>query len=147
MRKALILSAILGLFGLTWTGCGKKEESAPQTEVPAASAGAPAVYACPMHSEVVSAGLGKCNECGMDLEKREDLTSLNVKFAYLCPMGDQGGLPDHPGKCSGCGMDLNKTAVVISYICPVHSEQVASGPGKCALCQKAVQADTGYVAM
>lgn len=147
MKKTLTLMLVLGLLGLVWAGCGKKEESASQTEQSAASVTAPAVYACAMHPEVVSAGLGKCNECGMDLEKREDLASLNVKFAYICPMGDQGGLPDQPGKCAGCGMDLNKTGVVISHICTAHPEQVASETGKCALCQKEMMVDTAFVTM
>jgi hypothetical protein len=146
MKKTLTLALVLGLFGLVWAGCGKKEESASQTEQPAAAVEAPAVYACAMHTEVVSAHPGKCNECGMDLEKREDLAA-SMKVAYICPMNDQGGLPEAPGKCAGCGMDLNKTGVVFSHVCPAHPEQVSAEPGKCALCQKELVADTGYVAM
>lgn len=146
MKKTLTLALVLGLFGLVWAGCGKKEENASQTEQPAASAEAPVVYACSMHPEVVSAHLGKCNVCGMDLEKREDMAAT-MKVAYICPMNDQGGLPDQPGKCSGCGMDLNKTGVVIAYICSAHPEQVASETGKCALCQKEMMLDTAFVTM
>ncbi len=146
MKKMLILALGVVLVGLIFSGCGKKEESAPQTEAQTATAEAPAVYACSMHPEVVSAHAGKCNACGMDLEKREDLAA-SMKVAYICPMNDQGGLPDQPGKCAGCGMDLNKTGVVISYICSVHPEQVASETGKCALCQKEMVVDTAFVTM
>lgn len=146
MKKTLTLALVLGLFGLLWAGCGKKEQSEQAASTPAADSSQAAVYACPMHPEVVSAHPGKCNECGMDLEKREDMAAA-MKVAYICPMNDQGGLPDQPGKCSGCGMDLNKTGVVFSHVCPAHPEQVSAEPGKCALCQKELQADTGYVAM
>jgi hypothetical protein len=144
MKKRLTLMLFLGLFGLLWAGCGKKEESASQTEQPAAAVEALAVFACAMHPEVVSAHPGKCNECGMDLEKRLDLAAT-MKVAYICPMNDQGGLPGEPGKCAGCGMDLNKTGVVISHLCTAHPEQVAAEAGKCALCQKKMVIDTAFV--
>lgn len=70
MKKSLILTVVLGLAGLVFAGCSKKEE-AQQKPMSAADSvkveQAAAVYACPMHPEVTSDKPGKCSKCGMDL--------------------------------------------------------------------------------
>lgn len=130
----------LGVFAIT--GCGKKEQSASQVET---DTGTPVVFACSMHPEVLSAGPGKCNLCGMNLEEKTNAASAGVKFAYVCPMNDQTGLPTGPGKCDQCGMDLVKTGYVAAFLCPAHPEQVGSAAGKCAVCGMEMKADTSFL--
>ncbi len=79
MKKMLILSALLGLGVLVYSGC-KKEQAKQETAAPAgdtsqagmkADSLLAAVYACPMHPEITSDKPDKCSKCGMDLEKKE----------------------------------------------------------------------------
>jgi FtsP/CotA-like multicopper oxidase with cupredoxin domain len=69
---------------------------------PATEAGT-AVYACPMHEEIVATWEGKCPKCGMKLLASPSGTARPT--AYACPM--------HPeitatwaGECPKCGMTL-----------------------------------------
>ena len=70
--------------------------------VPATEAGT-AVYACPMHEDVVATWDGKCPKCGMKLLASPSGTARPATF--VCPM--------HPeitatwaGQCPNCGMTL-----------------------------------------
>jgi FtsP/CotA-like multicopper oxidase with cupredoxin domain len=65
-----------------------------------------AVYACPMHPEIMASWEGKCPKCGMKLLPAEVETAPPT--AYVCPM--------HPevtatwaGTCPKCGMTLRPT--------------------------------------
>jgi FtsP/CotA-like multicopper oxidase with cupredoxin domain len=65
-----------------------------------------AVYACPMHPEIMASWEGKCPKCGMKLLPVEVETAPPT--AYVCPM--------HPevtatwaGTCPKCGMTLRPT--------------------------------------
>jgi FtsP/CotA-like multicopper oxidase with cupredoxin domain len=73
---------------------------------PATEAGT-AVYACPMHEDIVGTWEGKCPKCGMKLLASPAGTARPSAFA--CPM--------HPeitatwaGECPKCGMTLRPTA-------------------------------------
>jgi FtsP/CotA-like multicopper oxidase with cupredoxin domain len=66
-----------------------------------------AVYACPMHPEIVASWAGKCPKCGMKLLPAE--TNIAPPTEYVCPM--------HPditatwaATCPKCGMTLRATA-------------------------------------
>jgi FtsP/CotA-like multicopper oxidase with cupredoxin domain len=65
-----------------------------------------AVYACPMHPEIISSWAGKCPKCGMKLLPAE--TDAEPRSEYACPM--------HPditatwaATCPKCGMTLRAT--------------------------------------
>ena len=67
-----------------------------------------AVYACPMHPEIIASWAGKCPKCGMKLIPAEP--GIEPPTAYACPM--------HPevtatwaGTCPKCGMTLRPTGV------------------------------------
>ena len=67
-----------------------------------------AVYACPMHPEIIASWAGKCPKCGMKLIPAEP--GIEPPTAYACPM--------HPevtatwaGTCPKCGMTLRATGV------------------------------------
>jgi FtsP/CotA-like multicopper oxidase with cupredoxin domain len=79
-------------------------------EAPSLAAGEQLVYACPMHSEVVSDEQGKCPKCGMKL------LPAAAPTGYACPMHPEV-TSDHPDRCPKCGMKL------------VPARLVASGPG------------------
>jgi hypothetical protein len=144
VKKAgiVLLGLTVGIFALA--GCGKKEQSASQTET---EAGTPVTYVCSMHPEVVSSAPGKCNVCGMNLEEKKAAGVSGVQYAYVCPMNDQTGLPTEPGKCDQCGMDLIKTGYAAAFVCPMHPEQVGSTAGKCAVCGMEMKADTSFLEM
>ena len=142
MKKAEIILLGLALWVFALAGCGKKEQNASQVET---EAGTPVVYICSMHPEVLSSGLGKCNVCGMNLEEKEGANLPGVKYAYVCPMNDQTGLPTQAGKCDKCGMDLVKTGYVAAFVCPTHPEQVGSAAGECAVCGMEMKADTSFL--
>ena len=66
-----------------------------------------AVYACPMHPEIVASWAGKCPKCGMKLLPAG--AEVELPTAYVCPM--------HPeitatwaGECPKCGMTLRAAA-------------------------------------
>src|SRR5215208_3626501 len=60
----------------------------------------PVVYACPMHSEVVSDEPGSCPKCGMKL-----LAQVAEETTHVCPMHPEV-TSDEPGRCPKCGMKL-----------------------------------------
>ena len=145
MKKATITLIVLALGAFALTGCGKKDESSSQTESSGTEMVNAAAYTCSMHPEVISAGPGKCNICGMTLEEKNAAELSGVKYAYVCPMNDQTGLPAAPGKCDKCGMDLVKTGLATNFVCPMHPEQVGSAAGKCAVCGMEMKADTAFL--
>jgi FtsP/CotA-like multicopper oxidase with cupredoxin domain len=59
--------------------------------------GAPAVYTCPMHPEVVSEDPAHCSQCGMKL--------VATATTYVCPMHPEV-VSDEPGHCPKCAMKL-----------------------------------------
>jgi transcription initiation factor IIE alpha subunit len=67
-----------------------------KTTTPVADSSKQAMYACPMHPEVVSATADKCPKCGMDLK---------LPKTYACPMHPEEKA-GKKAKCSKCGMDL-----------------------------------------
>jgi FtsP/CotA-like multicopper oxidase with cupredoxin domain len=66
-----------------------------------------AVYACPMHAEIIASWAGKCPKCGMKLLRAE--VDVELPTAYACPMH-----PDitatWPATCPKCGMTLRQAA-------------------------------------
>jgi hypothetical protein len=145
MKKAGIVLTMLALGVFALAGCGKKEQSAMQGEPSGTETVDAAAYTCSMHPDVISAGPGKCNVCGMNLEEKSAADLRGVKYAYVCPMNDQTGLPAAPGKCDKCGMDLVKTGLATNFVCPMHPEQVGSTAGKCAVCGMEMKADTTFL--
>jgi FtsP/CotA-like multicopper oxidase with cupredoxin domain len=66
-----------------------------------------AVYACPMHPEIIASWAGKCPKCGMKLVPAE--ADVELPTEYACPM--------HPditatwaATCPKCGMTLRQAA-------------------------------------
>ncbi len=127
MKKAGIITLGLALGIFTLAGCKKENQGASQAESSGTVTETATAYACSMHPEVLSAGPGKCNLCGMNLEEKKSSDLSGVKYAYVCPMNDQTGLPTGPGKCDKCGMDLVKTGYVAAFVCPAHPEGTQGG--------------------
>jgi len=65
----------------------------------------PVVYACPMHSHVVSDAPGRCPECGMKL------LAAPAAVSYVCPMHPDV-VSDNADKCPKCGMKLLPATLV-----------------------------------
>ncbi len=83
------------------------------------------VYSCPMHPEVVSAGEGRCPECGMKL------IATAAALTYTCPMHPEV-VSTEEGRCPECGMKL--LAAGLTYGCPMHPEVVSNTPDHCPQC-------------
>jgi FtsP/CotA-like multicopper oxidase with cupredoxin domain len=62
-----------------------------------------AVYACPMHPEIMASWAGKCPKCGMKLLVAP--TDTVRPTAYACPMHPEI-TATWPGTCPKCGMTL-----------------------------------------
>ena len=65
----------------------------------------PAVYACPMHPDVVGDQPGRCPKCGMKL------LATAAAAAYVCPMHAEV-VSDKADRCPKCGMKLVPAALV-----------------------------------
>jgi FtsP/CotA-like multicopper oxidase with cupredoxin domain len=65
-----------------------------------------AVYACPMHPEIMASWEGKCPKCGMKLLPVEVETAPPT--AYVCPMHPEMAAT-WAGTCPKCGMTLRPT--------------------------------------
>ncbi len=78
-------------------GSGARRRNAA---APARPAG---VYFCPMCAGVEASSPGRCQRCGMSLERAPGLTTLGTE--YVCPMHPQIVAPA-PGSCPICGMAL-----------------------------------------
>lgn len=66
-------------------------------------------YICPMHTDVVSDGMGSCPRCGMALEA---INPVIARVEYTCPMHPEVVNPG-PGSCPICGMALEPRDVAI----------------------------------
>jgi FtsP/CotA-like multicopper oxidase with cupredoxin domain len=68
--------------------------------------GAPVVYVCPMHAEVLSDEPGSCPKCGMKL-----LAQAAEPTTYVCPMHPEV-TSEGPDRCPKCGMKLLPASLV-----------------------------------
>ncbi|MCG6937893.1 MAG: heavy metal translocating P-type ATPase [Gammaproteobacteria bacterium] len=69
----------------------------------------PAIYTCPMHSEVEQKSPGSCPKCGMALESKA-LSVTQTRVEYTCPMHPEI-VQQQPGSCPKCGMALEAKTV------------------------------------
>src|SRR5260370_21130517 len=113
--------------GRTWyfcaQGCKTKFEADPgkydgsHSAPPISIAAAPkttasALYACPMHPELLSLMPGPCPKCGMALAPTQPILSPE-HIVYTCPMLPQI-LRDSPGICPFCGIALCPLSVTVT---------------------------------
>ncbi len=106
IRFALTILLLVAL-----SGCG--DGGAPAGEAASADAHEhpAAVYACPMHPQIIQDQPGACPICGMDLvvqtveHASPETGHAQARPVYVCPMHPQI-VQDRPGQCPICGMDL-----------------------------------------
>lgn len=117
-------------------------------------------FTCPMHSQIVQDGPGKCPICGMNLvplnksgdghtkahhmhSPKHDQPTPSDRSSegeqYYCPMLCEGDKKySMPGNCPVCGMHLVKEQKLKTkskeYTCPMHPEIVRDEPGSCPIC-------------